>query len=87
MATIRPAVAAWQALLEGGADEDPETPVSAAEVLSLCQRTICILGNDSALISRSKILETVDPSWSKYGMDHPSKAAGTLFGDEFKSNP
>ena len=52
LATIHPAVAAWQALLEGGADEDLETPVSAAEVLSLCQRKICLVGNASELISQ-----------------------------------
>lgn len=46
------------------------------------------MGNASELISqerRSKILEAVDSSWSKYGADHFPKARNTLFGDEFKA--
>ena len=88
LAIMRPVVSAWQGLLEGGLDEDPEMSVPAVEVLSLCQRTLCLIGNSSEVISqerRSKILETVDPSWAKYGADNSTEAKKTLFGDDFRS--
>ena len=62
--------------------------VPAAEVLSLCQRTLCLVGNASERISRerrSKILGAIDPAWDKYGSDCYSKAGKTLFGEDLKS--
>lgn len=56
-------------------------PVPAAEVLSLCQRTICLVGNASELISqerRTKVLDTVDTAWSKYGAEDYPKAGTNL---------
>lgn len=87
LATARPVISEWQGLPEGGIDEDPEMSVPAVEVLSLCQRTICLVGNASELISqerRSKVLETVDTTWTKYGAEHYPKAGKMLFGDDFK---
>ena len=61
--------------------------VPVAEVISLIQRTICLVGNTSELISqtqRARIFEAVDPSWSKYGsVDFPS-SSGTIFGEGFQ---
>ena len=62
--------------------------VPAAEVLRLCQRTLCLVGNASERISRerrSKILGAIDPAWDKYGSDCYPKAWKTLFGEDLKS--
>ena len=88
LAVTRPLVSAWQGLLESGMDEDPEMSVPAVEVLSLCQRTLCLVGNASELISqerRSSILGAIDPSWTKYGTDPYPKSGRSLFGDDLKS--
>ena len=88
LATVRPVISAWQGLIEGGIDEDPEMSVPAVEVLSLCQRTICLVGNASELISqerRSKVLEAVDTSWSRYGTEQYPDAGKMLFGESFKT--
>ena len=88
LAIAHPLVSAWQGLLESGMDEDPEMSVPAAEVLSLCQRTFCLVGNASELISRerrSSILGSIDPSWAKYGTDSYLRSGKSLFGDDFKS--
>jgi hypothetical protein len=72
--------------MEGGLEEDLEVP--AAEVLSLCQRTHCLVGNASELVSQercTKILDAIDPSWAKYGSESFPKAGKSLFGDDFKS--
>ena len=56
--------------------------VPGSKVLTLLQRTLCMIGNASQLISqtrRSKILETVDRSWSKFGSDNFPSAKDTLF--------
>lgn len=56
--------------------------------MSLIQRTLCLLGNLSELISqtrRSKILEAVDSSWGRYRTEQFPSAKDTLFGDEFQS--
>ena len=69
--------------------EDPDLMVPAVEVLALIQRTICLLGNASELISqtrRAKILEVVDPSWSKYGAEEFPSALNSLFGEEFQES-
>ena len=88
LASVRPVISAWQGLIEGGIDEDPEMSVPAVEVLSLCQRTICLVGNASELISqerRSKVLEAIDTTWSKYGAKQYPEAGKMLFGEGFKA--
>ena len=89
LASIRPLTSAWQHLMEGGLEEDPDMVVPGSEVLALVQRTLCMIGNASELVSqtrRSKILETVEPSWSKFGSDDFPSAKDTLFGEEFQSS-
>lgn len=42
------------------------------EVFAFVQQTLCLVGNALELISgtrRSKILDAIGGSWSKYGMD------------------
>ena len=46
-----PAVSAWQGLVKSGLEEDLERSVFAVEVLALCQRTLCMVGNVSKLTS------------------------------------
>ena len=63
--------------------------VPGSEVLTLVQCTLCMIGNASELISqtrRSKILDTVDPSWSKFGEDSYSSEQDTQFGESFQSS-
>ena len=75
-------------LTDSGMDKDAEMTVSASKVLSFCQRTLCLVGNASELISHercSKVLEAIDPSWAKYGADNYPKAGNHLFGDSFKT--
>ena len=89
LAIIRPLTSAWQHLIDGGIEDDPEMVVPGSEVLALLQRTLCMIGNASELISqtrRSKILETVDRSWSKFGSDDFPSAKDTLFGEDFQSS-
>ena len=87
LSVIRPMTSAWQMLEEGGLRDDPDLLVPAAEVLSLIQRTICLVGNTSELISqtwRARILEAVDPSLSKYGSEEFLSSSSTLFGEGFQ---
>ena len=73
LAFIRPLTSAWQHLIKEGLEEDPEMLVPGAEVLSLIQCTICLIGNASKLTSqvhRVKILEAVNQSWGKFGSDN-----------------
>ena len=89
LASIRPLTSAWQLLLEAGLPENPQMTVPAEEVTTLIQCTLCMIGNASELVSqtrRSKILETIDPSWSKFGEDPFPTAHDTLFGDAFQSS-
>ena len=89
LAIIRPLTSAWQHLIDGGIEDDTEMVVPGSEVLALLQRTLCMIGNASELISqtrRSKILETVDRSWSKFGSDDFPSAKDTLFGEDFQSS-
>ena len=89
LASIRPLTSSWQTLVEEGLEEDSSMVVKASEVLSLVQRTLCLVGNASELISqtrRSKILEAIEPSWVKYGSDAFPSASGTLFGEEFQES-
>ena len=84
---MQPFTSAWQQLEECRLKEDPDLLVPAVEVLAVVQRTLCLLGNASELISQTrhtKILEAVDPSWSRYGTDEFPYASSTLFGEEFQ---
>ena len=87
LSVIRPMTSAWQMLEEGGLRDDPDLLVPAAEVLSFIERTMCLVGNTSELISqtrRARILEAVDPSWSKYGSEEFPSSSSTLFGEGFQ---
>ena len=88
LAIARPVVSAWQGLIESGLNDETNMSVPAEEVLTICQRTLCLVGNASELVAqerRSKILEAVDPAWAKYAQDSFPKAGKTLLGDDFKS--
>jgi len=53
----------------------------------MIQRTICLIGNASEFISqtrRSRILETLDASWPKYGQEDFSGSKEYLFGEAFQ---
>ena len=83
LTSIRPLTSAWQRLTEKGLEEDPDMLVSGAEVLSLIQCTICLIGNASELTSqmwRVKVLEAVYQSWGKFSSDKFPSAHDTLFG-------
>ena len=72
LAIVRPLTSAWQSLLESGVETNPGFSIPAIEVLDIIQRTICLVGNSSELISqrrRANILATIDPLWSKFGTD------------------
>ena len=89
LATIRPLTSAWQRLIDEGIEDDLEMVVPGSEVLALLQRTLCMLGNASELISqtrKSKILEAVDRSWSKFGSDDFPSVQDMLFGEDFQSS-
>ena len=69
-------------------DEESEMVLPASEVLSLIQHTICLIGNAPELISQckcSKILESIDSSWSRYGSDIFPTDMHNLFGDDFQA--
>ena len=69
---IYPLAFAWNSLLESRADKDPDMLVPVTDVISMIQHTICLTGNASAFISqirRTRILEKLDASWSKYGQE------------------
>lgn len=88
LAILRPLTAAWCDLLEAGVKEDPGIAVPATEVLSLIQRTICLVGNASELTSqlrREKILGAIDQSWTKFSSEEFPGARNTLFGAEFQT--
>ena len=84
---ICPLALAWNSLLDSRAGEDPEMLVPVTEVISMIQRTICLIGNALEFISqirRTKILEKFDASWSKYGQEDFSDSKETLFGENFQ---
>jgi len=88
LACIRPLTSAWQELLEEGLEQNAEMMVPAREVLALIQRSLCLIGNASEYVSqtrRTKILETIEKSWGKFGADE-YKTSDTLFGKEFQSS-
>ena len=87
LAIVRPLTSAWQSLLESGVETNPGFSIPAIEVLDIIQRTICLVGNSSELISqrlRANILATIDPSWSKFGTDKYTDKE-MLFGESFQS--
>ena len=87
LAIARPLASTWLHLQEAGMNEDPEMLVPASEVMQLVQRTVCLVGNASELISQSRrahILGTIDHSWSKFAYDQV-RAKDTLFGEGFQS--
>ena len=78
---ICPLAFAWNSLLESRADKDPDMLVPVTDVISMIQHTICLTGNASEFISqirRTRILEKLDASWSKYGQEDFS-CLGTIF--------
>ena len=87
LAVMRPMTSAWQQLVEGGLRDEPDLMVPAVEVLAMIQRIQCLLGNASELTSqtrRTRILEVVDPSWSRYGSEEFPSSSDTLFGEDFQ---
>ena len=89
LAIVRPLTSAWRSLLEEGLEGDQDLMVPATEVLALCQRTLCLVGNAAEMVSqerRAKILDTVDPSWAKFGTESFPDTGKFLFGDDFKSS-
>ena len=89
LAGVHPLTSAWQLLLDNGLENDPEMVVPASEVLTLIQCSLCMIGNASELVSqtrRSKILNTIDQSWSKFGEGDFPSAKDTLFGEEFQAS-
>ena len=57
--------------------------VPAVNVIAMIPHTLCPLGNASELISqmhRTRILEMVDPSRSRYGSEEFPSSSDTLFG-------
>ena len=47
LACVRPLTSAWQQLLENSLENDQEIRVSAVEVLTLIQCTLCMVGKAS----------------------------------------
>lgn len=89
MHIVCPLAAAWNSLLEEGVAEDQDLLVPASQVVALIQRTICMVGNVSEMISqlrRTKILQNIETSWSKYGVEDFSGAEDTLFGEDFQTS-
>ena len=85
---IRPLTTAWQELLEAGLEQDTSMMLPATEVLAVIQRSLCMIGNASEFISqarRAKILEAIEPAWSRYATDD-YKAEDTLFSEDFQSS-
>lgn len=89
LACIRPLVSAWHELQDKlDESEDGKVLVPADEVISMVQRVVCMVGNASEYISqtrRSKILGSIDPTWSKFAVDS-SKSPDCLFGQDFQSS-
>ena len=91
MHIVCPLAAAWNSLLEEGIAEDQDLLqlVPASQVVALIQCTICMVGNVSEMISqlrRTKILQNIETSWSKYGVEDFSGAEDTLFGEDFQTS-
>ena len=57
-------------------------------MLEIVQRALCLIGNASKFISqarRSKLLEAIEPSWSKYAIDS-HVVNDTLFGKDIQAS-
>ena len=88
LACIPPLTSAWQQLLEEGLAKNAEMMVPAREVLAVIQCSLCLVGNASEYVSqtrRTKILEAIDKSWSKFGTDE-YRSSNTLFGKKFQTS-
>ena len=48
---VCPLASGWNSLLESGANEDPDMLVPVADVITMIQQTICLIGNASEFIS------------------------------------
>ena len=84
-----PLAAAWNSLLEEGVAEDQDLLVPASQVVALIQHTIYMVENVSEMISqlrRTKILQNIETSWSKYGVEDFSGAEDTLFGEDLQTS-
>ena len=89
MHIVCPLAAAWNSLLEEGVAEDQDLLVPASQVVALIQRTICMVENVSEMISQlrhTKILQNIEISWSKYGVEDFSGAEDTLFGEDVQTS-
>ena len=87
LAIARPLTSAWQSLQDAGLEEDTRLVIPAPEVLGILQRTLCLVGNASELISqkrRANILSSIDPSWSKFSSEKFTDKE-MLFGEKFQS--
>ena len=86
---VCPLATAWSSLLEQGMAEDQDLVVPASQVAALIQRTICMVGNVSEMISqsrRSRILQIIETSWFKYGEEDFPGAVDALFGEDFRTS-
>lgn len=73
-------------LLEAALESVPQMTVPTAEVFTIIQYTVCLIGNTSKLTSqyrRAQILEVIESSWSKFSVDVKA-GSDTLFGDDFQ---
>ena len=87
LAITRPLTSAWQTLLEASVGEDTDLRVPATDVVDMIQRTICMIGNSSELISqkrRANILAAIDRSWGKFSTEKFTDKE-MLFGEKFQS--
>ena len=69
-------------------EDDLSIELPAAQVLTLIQCTLCMVGNASELVSqtrRAKILEVADKSWAKFAEAENPPSEGALFGEQFRS--
>ena len=86
-ASIRPLTSAWQHLTDEGLEEDPTMLVPRAEVLSLIQCTICLIGNAAHLPNATgKDTRNSRPILGKFASDDFPSAQDTLFGKKFQSS-
>ena len=72
-----------------GNGRGPGLVVPASQVATLIQRTTCMVGNVSEMISqsrRTRILQIIETSWSKYGEEDFPGAVDALFGEDFRTS-
>ena len=71
-----------------GIERNQDLLVPATEVLALCQRTLHVVNDAAEMVSQEwhpKILDTMDPSWEKFGTKSFPNTGKFLFGNDFKS--